>query len=93
MLWNHKRIDYQVYKEKKQPSFLIHYNIKDNRIWDSQDVFCSVGYNPSPSYGCFCHSSTSLDYLYDDCYPVSERFLKTKFPEWHKFFNDYLTEV
>ena len=92
MIWNKKRVDYQVYKEKKQNSFLIAYNLKPNYYNTYQDVFCSVGYNPSPNYGCFCHSQTSLDYLTEDCYPISEKKLKKQYPEWHKFFNHYIME-
>ena len=92
MIWNKKRVDYQVYKVKKQNNFLIAYGEVYLTNTATQEVFASSGEYAEPSYNYFCHSSASLDYLNEDCYPISEKKLKKQYPEWHKFFNHYIME-
>lgn len=94
MLWNKKRLpDTQVYKIKGSEDFLIAYGEYFNtNSGMAQETFCAVGYDPEPNYNCFCHSSASIGYLHESCYPVSQKVLKDKYPKWHDFFNSYLME-
>lgn len=90
MLWNRKRTDFQVYKEKKDNSFLIAF--PDKRDVKNCMAFCGLIEKPSPNYYNFCHSQVSYDFLRSECYEVSQAKLR-KYPEWYKFFETYLKDV
>ena len=90
MIWNKKRIDIQVYKVKKSKEFLIVYPWN---FWnDSCDVFCGIYLDSDPKNEHFCHSSASIVYLHNDCYPISQAKLKN-YPDWYEFFNNYIKEL
>jgi len=90
MLWNKKRVDFQVYREKKDNSFLIAF--PDKRDTKNVMCFCGIQEKPTPSYYSFCHSEASYDFLWSNCYPISQKKLQ-KFPEWYKFFEAYLNNI
>jgi len=77
----------QVYKIKGESSFII---VWFNNTCGFFDCFSGIWKNANPNNDSFCHSTCSYDYLSSDCYPVSQAKLK-KYPEWHTFFNNYLT--
>lgn len=91
MKWNNRKVDFQIYREKNGNGFLIAFPDKKNYS-KNVDVFCAIYEKPNPSYDCFCHSQASYDYIYSECYPISQAKLK-KFPEWYKFFDGYIKEV
>lgn len=90
MIWRKKRIkDLQVYKLKKKNEFLIAYGKPFLTNTAEINIFTGVLDGAKPSYDQFCHSSGSLDWLNENCYPVSERKLKS-FEDWYKFFDNYI---
>lgn len=92
MLWNKKRLqDVQVYKYKGHCEFLITYGKPYLTNCAMIEMFAGLFEEAKPNYQNFCHTQGSLDWLYENCYPVSQKKL-AKFQDWYKFFNHYLTK-
>jgi len=89
MIWNKKRIkDMQVYKEKGDGFLIVFFP----RTYGYLDAFCGIWEGVKPNKMSFCHSTCSYSFLDEKCYPVSQAKLR-KYPEWYKFFDQYIKEV
>lgn len=91
MLWNKKRLEYQVYKLKKQREFLVTFGKPYLTNCAMIDMFAGVTEYAAPNYNSFCHTSGSLEWLSENCYAISQKQLQ-KFPDWYKFFKHYIEE-
>lgn len=93
MIWNNKRVDFQIYKEKKG-GFMLAYN----KTWLSaagcamKDCFCSYVEDPQPKNNDFCHTSCSVNFINGECYPISQRLLK-QYPKWYEFLDNYIKQL